>query len=77
MNMRDYVDARAGHGSWDRMHDMIDVGSVGGWTLPLVDVDGVSVHVFPGSNREVTLDAVQNEIRAAIGRIVLGDFDES
>lgn len=61
--MREYVDRVQGAGSWDRMHDAINEGQLHGWRLPPVEVDGHEVHIFPGDNREVTLEQVQNEIR--------------
>lgn len=63
MKMREYVDGIQGEGSWDSMHDLIDNMIVPGWSLPMMDVDGVTVAVFPGSDREVTLEAVKNEVR--------------
>lgn len=63
MKMREYVDGIQGPGSWDRMHDMIDKMIIFGWEMPPVEVDGRKVHIFPGSDREVTLEQVQNEIR--------------
>ncbi len=61
--MREYVDGLQGEGAWDRMHDLIEEMQIGGWTMPPVIVDGRKVSIFPGSNREVTLEDVQNEIR--------------
>lgn len=61
--MRDYVDGIQGNGSWDRMHDLIERMEIFGWEMPPVVVDGHKVHVFPGTNREATLEQVQNEIR--------------
>jgi hypothetical protein len=63
MKMREYVDGIQGVGSWDRMHDAIDRQEIRGWTLPPIEVDGMHVNIFPGTDREVMLEAVQNEIR--------------
>lgn len=63
MKMREFVDAQMGEGAWDNMHDLIDEKELFGWKMPAVPVDGRLVHIFPGENREVTLEAVQNEIR--------------
>lgn len=63
MKMREYVDGIQGQGSWDRMHDLINQKMLGGWTMPPVEVDGRKVSIFPGNDREVTLEQVQNEIR--------------
>ena len=68
MKMREYVDAIQGAGSWDRMHDLINVRRIGGWDLPPVDVDGVTVNIFPGADREVTLEQVKNEIQKAFAQ---------
>lgn len=64
--MRDYVDDIQGPGSWDRMHDCIEKMEIVGWDLPPVEVDGKTVHIFPGTNREATLEQVQNEIRKVL-----------
>ena len=61
--MRKYVDAMRGPGSWDRMHGLIEGMSLGGWDLVPVSVDGHLVHIFPGSNPEVTLEEIQQQIR--------------
>jgi len=66
MKMRQYVDGIQGSGSWDDMHDKIDRMEFGGWTLPPVEVDGKKVNIFPGTDREVTLEQVQAEIRKVI-----------
>lgn len=63
MTMREYVDGIQGAGSWDRMHDLIARMEIFGWDMPPVEVDGHKVHVFPGTNREATLEQVQNEVR--------------
>lgn len=63
MTMREYVDGIMGTGAWDRMHDAIDRKELIGWSLPPLDVDGRRVHIFPGTDREVTVDAVRNEVR--------------
>lgn len=69
MKMRDYVDGIQGTGSWDRMHDMIEDGKILGWSMPPVEVDGRTVHIFPGTDREVTLERVQDEIRKTLKRM--------
>jgi hypothetical protein len=66
MKMREYVDGIQGAGSWDNMHDRIAGGHIGGWSMPPVDVDGMRVNIFPGTDREVTLEAVQAEIRKVL-----------
>lgn len=66
MKMREYVDGLQGAGAWDRMHDLISHGDLFGWSMPPVEVDGRKVNIFPGSNREVTLEQVQNEVRKAM-----------
>jgi len=63
MKMREYVDSIQGDGAWDRIHEMIQQGRIDGWDMPPVNVDGHEVHIFPGEDREVTLEQVQNEIR--------------
>ena len=64
--MRDYVDGVQGKGVWDRMHDILekgpDLATIGDWDLPEITVDGVTVAVFPGTNREVTLEDVEGEV---------------
>lgn len=67
--MREYVDSIQGEGAWDRMHDAIERKDIFGWRMPPVEVDGVRVSVFPGSDRETTLEKVQTEIRKAIAQI--------
>lgn len=69
MKMRDYVDAIQGQGSWDRLHDAINGMQLFGWDMPPIEVDGKTVHIFPGTDREVTLEAVQNEIRKAFSQV--------
>lgn len=64
--MRDYVDGVQGAGSWDRMHDLIDQKQLFGWTMPSLEVDGCKVDIFPGTDREVTVEAIQGEIRRLI-----------
>lgn len=64
--MREYVDGIQGAGSWDRMHDLIEQKQMFGWEMPPVEVDGATVHIFPGTDREVTLEQVQAEIRNTI-----------
>jgi hypothetical protein len=68
IKMRDYVDGIQGAGAWDRMHDLIEEGERFGWTMPPVEVDGRRVAIYPGTDREVTLEAVQNEIRKAFAQ---------
>jgi hypothetical protein len=76
MKMRDYVDGIQGPGSWDTMHDLIDKQQILGWDLPPIMVDNHLVHVFPGTDREVTLEAVQNEVRKALAEIARGEAEE-
>ncbi len=68
MKMREYVDKIEGEGSWDRMHDLINDMNLFGWSMPEVEVDGAMVAIFPGTDREVTLEQVQNEIRKSLRR---------
>ena len=75
MKMREYVDGIQGKGSWDRMHDLIDRMEIPGWDMPPVEVDGHKVSIFPGTNREVALDAVRAECRKAIGQVAMGDCE--
>lgn len=63
MKMREYVDAIQGAGKWDEMHDLIDRKEMFGWSLPPVEVDGRRCNIFPGTDREVTLESVQSELR--------------
>ena len=69
MKMREYVDSIQGEGAWDRMHDLIARKELFGWSLPPVKVDGAQVNIFPGENREVTLEEVQAEIRRVFSEI--------
>lgn len=69
MTMREYVDSIQGAGSWDKMHDLIEQQQLAGWTLPPVEVDGHLVRIFPGENREATLDQVKGEIRKFLAEI--------
>jgi len=69
MKMREYVDGIQGEGSWDRMHDLIERKVIVGWSLPPVQVDGATVHIFPGTDREVTLEEVQDELRKSFSRL--------
>ncbi len=69
MKMREYVDGIQGAGSWDRMHDLIEQKQIFGWEMPPITVDGAEVRIFPGTDREVTLDAVIAEIRKSFERI--------
>ena len=64
--MRDYVDGIRGPGTWDQMHDKIDRKEVFGWEMPPVEVDGIITHIFPGEDREVTLEQVKDSIRRAL-----------
>lgn len=73
--MREYVDAMRGDGTWDDMQDRIDRKELLGWELVPVSVDGATVHIFPGSDRDVTLDRVRAEIRKAIGQIERGEAE--
>lgn len=66
MKMRDYVDGIQGNGSWDKMHDLINRRQLFGWDMPPIFVDGHRVNIFPGTNREVTLAEVQDEVRKII-----------
>jgi len=68
MKMREYVDAIQGAGAWDRMHDLITDGKIFGWRLPPIHVDGTTVYIFPGTNREVSLGEVRDEIRKAFAQ---------
>lgn len=61
--MREYYDKAHGAGAWDRMHDLISHGELSHWKQPDIEVDGRTVSIFPGTNREVTLEQVQTEIR--------------
>ncbi len=70
MKMREYVDSIQGDGAWDRIHELIQQGRIDGWVMPPVNVDGHEVRIFPGEDREVTLEQVQNEIRKLIMRKV-------
>jgi hypothetical protein len=63
MKMREYVDGIQGAGAWDRMHDMIERRELFGWEIPPVEIDGRKVNIFPGEDREATLEAVQDEVR--------------
>lgn len=76
MKMRDYVDEIQGEGSWDNMHDLINRMEIPGWDMPPVEVDGAMFNIFPGTNREVTLEAVQDEVRRALASIAAGDYEE-
>lgn len=81
MKMREYVDAIQGAGSWDHIHDCISRMDITGWSLPSVEVDGRKVNIFPGSDREITLDAIKTEIRRVLAQIDGADgstsFDEA
>lgn len=71
MKMREYVDVIQGEGAWDRMHDCIDRQELFGWSLLPVEVDGPKVHIFPGDDREVTLEAVQDQVRKALATAII------
>ena len=64
--MREYVDDFRGEGAWDNMHDLIDKKALFGWDLVPITVDGRLVHIFPGTNREATLEQVQDELRKSL-----------
>lgn len=66
MLMREYYDAKHGPGSWDRMHDKIDDMDIFGWVQPELIVDGHTVSVFPGTNREVTVEQITAELRKVL-----------
>jgi hypothetical protein len=73
MKMREYVDGIQGAGSWDRMHDLINAGRISGWRLPPIEIEpGVTAHIFPGTDREVTLEAVKAEMSKAFAQIEAG-----
>jgi hypothetical protein len=63
MKMRAYVDGIQGPGSWDRMHELINRNQALGWVMPPIMVDGVVVQIFPGLDREVTLEEVRTLVR--------------
>jgi len=63
MKMREYVDRIQGEGTWDRMHDLIAKQEIFGWPMPPIEVDGATVSIFPGVDREVTLEEVKDAIR--------------
>tara|TARA_R110002110_G_scaffold294324_1_gene508291 strand:- start:578 stop:793 length:216 start_codon:yes stop_codon:yes gene_type:complete len=69
MKMREYVDEKQGDGAWDAMHDAIDRGDIFGWDMPPMDVDGRTVNIFPGENREATVEDVCNEIRRSLKQL--------
>ncbi len=69
MKMREYYDATEGVGAWDRMHDAIERKEIFGWNQPKIEVDGSTVHVFPGENREVTLEEVKEELRRVFAQV--------
>lgn len=60
MKMREMVDAANGEGAWDRMHDS------GLFEKVLINVGDTIVSIFPGTNREVTVETVRAEIRKAL-----------
>lgn len=63
MKMREFVDAAEGEGSWDQMHD------TGIFETVPVEVGGTIVQIFPGTDREVTVEKVQAEVRKALAEI--------
>lgn len=63
MLMREYYDKKHGEGAWDRMHDLIYKMQIHGWVQPDFDIDGKYVSVFPGTDREITVEAVEAELR--------------
>lgn len=69
MKMREYVDNIKGEGYWDKMLDLIAEGELWGWTMPDIPLDGGKVYIFPGENREVTLEEVQAEIRRTLNNV--------
>lgn len=69
MKMREYVDSIQGPGSWDRMHDLIERKELFGWTMPPIEVDGATVNIFPGEDREVTLEQVKDELRKVFAQV--------
>jgi hypothetical protein len=73
MKMREYVDRIQGEGTWDRMHDLIAKQEIFGWPMPPIEVDGATVSIFPGVDREVTLEQVKDAIRKVFRE--LGDDD--
>jgi hypothetical protein len=74
MKMRQHVDAVQGEGSWDRMHDAIDRGDSSGWSLPPIEVDGMRASIYPGEDREVTVETVNDEIRKVFRQVHGDDF---
>jgi len=74
MKMREMFDKANGAGAWDRMHDS------GIFENVPVRVGETMVSVFPGSDREVTVEKVQSEIRKALIEIAhtpsVGDEDD-
>lgn len=76
MKMREYVDGIQGAGAWDRMHDLIGRKQLFGWAMPPVQVDGHHVSIFPGEDREVTLEAVQDELRKVFASVEAGEFTD-
>jgi hypothetical protein len=69
MKMRDYYDATHGRGAWDRMHELIAQKIILGWRQPGIEVDGRKVSIFPGEDRECTLEQVQDEIRKVFAQV--------
>lgn len=73
MKMREYVDSIQGEGSWDRMHDLIDAKNILGWDMPMLDVDGYLVDIFPGEDREATVEQVKDAVRRVLKQIKDGE----
>lgn len=67
--MRDYYDATHGAGAWDRMHDLIAQKNIFGWEQPEIEVGGHTVSIFPGEDRECTLDQVKDELRKVFAQV--------
>lgn len=66
MKMREMVDKANGKGAWDRMHDS------GMFDLRSLRVGETMVSIFPGTDREVTVEKVEAEIRKALAYIAAG-----
>lgn len=60
MKMRDLFDKANGASAWDQMHDS-DIFL----NVP-INVDDTMVSIFPGTDREVTVEKVQAEVRKAL-----------
>lgn len=66
MKMRELFDRNNGKGTWDRMYDS------GLFEKVPIKVDGTMVSIFPGTDREVTVEKVEAEIRKALTVIAAG-----